>query len=284
MNETASVAVTDYTVALCDGLKSVFTVTRNKLCGRGSINTPFPALDRLTGGISQGQLWGIGVKDRNMRSDLALNMVRQAVLNNEHRHPTLLFSTISPHQKVVRELLGLEGRVSRFAFYEDCFGTTDQERLTEAVRVMKDAPLFINDKTDLTINELHSCIMEHRKRHGVELVCIDGLQELHLWPHQGKWRCRMYIDVLSRLQMLARELDIAIVVFFKYRQAAGGNGAPMEWRQLCSYTSILAFLEQTKVVKCGVGLTLTIARNLHGDCGRVQLSYSSGYGCFSERF
>jgi len=274
-------------ITVADSLRLVWSSFQLHTATTGGIKTPFAELNRLTGGIAKGRLWCIGAAPW-LRTELALNFVHYAAIQDHLLHSSLLFSTTVLHQSVTRKLLALAAEVCPAGFYDQGFNHDERVRLNTATEMLQRAPIAISDTATLTINELQDMLAFYIRQDPTELVCLDGLQGLRVGPAGMEVLPEHYLPVISRLQEMASCLNVAMLVFLDYSSLPMFRNIVPEWEKISEFTDVFAWVQTLTTatsdeMKSGIPVTLHLPRNLGGDPAVIDLRYFPHTGRFANR-
>ena len=138
------------------------------------IYSGFCWLDNLIGGFENGKVYVIGGRICSWREDFMLSMINNIALEN--KQPILLFSTKEMRHDYLYRLMSIRCKIPTFKLSKGILHADEWIKLDEEVDIIYDAPLFIHDSLDLSLNELmetaRNCIM----RKGIKIIFIDCLQ------------------------------------------------------------------------------------------------------------
>lgn len=173
------------------------------------IPTGLSILDHALGGLRPGLLHlltgvaGVGT------SLLALGMARSASI--KHGLTTLLLSGQSPRNEVVNRVVSAEARIPLRLMRNGCMRDEDWGRLTRCISVIAEAPLYISDRPDVTVEHISTTCDRLIREEDLRLVVMDGANLYaqptspeHLWAAQAR--------LSADLKRLAIATGIAVVV------------------------------------------------------------------------
>lgn len=125
-----------------------------------------------------------------------------------------IFSLEMPDRDLFLRLAATEGRVNLERLHNGRFGSSDAERLAQAVTKISASRLLFNDLADLTVTQLRTKARLMAARDGLDLLVVDYLQLLAPESGRGGGENRQQdVSRMSRgLKMLARELDVPVIV------------------------------------------------------------------------
>ena len=172
------------------------------------ISTGLKDLDIILSGLHDSDLVLIAARPAMGKSSLALNIGQYAAV---HEHiPTAYFTLEMSGEQVVTRMLCSEALVDSNRVKTGNLDRYDWEKLFNATKEMMDAPFFIDDKANATINEIRSKCKRLKLKENLGLVIIDYLQ---LMEGGGKKNSRQEeVSAISRgLKILAKELDVPVI-------------------------------------------------------------------------
>lgn len=174
----------------------------------------FKDLDSITGGFQPGNLIILAARPAMGKSALALNIAQNAALGKgtEGRGPVpiAVFSLEMSQVEIVHRLLGAEAKISGDALRKGQV-KSEWRRVLQASEKLSQAPLWIDDSSDLGIHELRAKVRRLKgKVPDLGLVIVDYLQLMRADdPSDNRV---LQIGAISRgLKLLAGELKIPVV-------------------------------------------------------------------------
>ena len=173
------------------------------------LSTGFADLDALTAGLQPSDLIIVAGRPSMGKTTFAMNLVEHAVISGEK--PVVVFSMEMPGESLMMRMLSSLGRIDQTKIRTGQLDDDDWPRLTSAVSLLKDKPLFIDDSPSLSPTEVRSRARRITREHGqIGLIMIDYLQLMQV---KGKSENRVgEISEISRsLKALAKELNTPIV-------------------------------------------------------------------------
>jgi replicative DNA helicase len=174
----------------------------------------FKDLDSLTGGFQPGNLIILAARPAMGKSALAMNIAQNAALGKgtEGRGsvPVAVFSLEMSQVEIVHRLLGAEAKISGDALRKGQV-KSEWRRVLQASERLSQAPLWIDDSSDLGIHELRAKVRRLKGRvPDLGLVIVDYLQLMRADdPSDNRV---LQIGAISRgLKLLAGELRIPVI-------------------------------------------------------------------------
>ncbi len=185
------------------------------------LSTGFPELDRLTDGLKQGELFIIAARPGMGKTSFLLNMAEHFVM--KLKQPMAIFSLEMPsHQLTERLLYARAGINARAMAARGSINHEEMRRLKYAMKEIRNCPLTIDDRGELTISELRAKARRIQREHP-ELCCIgiDYLQLMHSTSKQAQGsREREISEISAGLKALAKELKLPVIALAQLNRAA----------------------------------------------------------------
>ncbi|MDR1355244.1 MAG: replicative DNA helicase [Propionibacteriaceae bacterium] len=187
--------------------------------GVSGVPTGFDRMDKLTHGLLGGQLVIVAARPGVGKSTLALDFARSAAIHNNMA--TAVFSLEMGRNEIIMRLLSAEASVRHDDISSGKLGDADFRRISDRSTAISNAPLFIDDSPNLTMNEIRSKARRLKQRHDLKLIVIDYLQ---LMTSGGRVRTesrQVEVSEFSRqAKLLAKELDVPVVALSQLNRNA----------------------------------------------------------------
>jgi replicative DNA helicase len=172
------------------------------------ISTGLKKLDTLTSGLQNSDLIILAARPSMGKTALALNLARNVAVDAEM--PVLFFSLEMAKEQLSMRLLCSEARIDSSHVRTGHFSDEEWEKLTGAADVLSEAPIYIDDSSELTSLEIKTKARRLKLEKGIGLIIIDYIQLMK--PRISKDRRDLEISEMSRsLKALAKELNIPII-------------------------------------------------------------------------
>lgn len=171
------------------------------------ISTGIQDLDNAIDGLHPSDLVVIASRPDNGGNSVALNIVKHVAVNVGL--PVAYYSFQMTSNRLTQKLICVLGGVSQHNLLHGALEDKDWANLTNALGILNDAPLYIDDSDNLSLKGLVDSIKELNYKCGrLGLVVIDSLQSLHFQSDS-----KIQIGNYSKsLKYLAKELNTTIVV------------------------------------------------------------------------
>lgn len=173
------------------------------------IPTGFTNLDALTGGLQPGQLTVLAGRTAMGTSALVLDLLRSATI--KHNIPAALFALESSRIDIAMRLLSAEASVPLHFMRSGTMRDDDWTRVAKLIGDLSEAPLYLQDDPCTTFTELRARCRRLHRQHGLKLVAVDDIQQLHYGTRPLGSRYEEISEIARGLKHLAKELQIPIV-------------------------------------------------------------------------
>ena len=172
------------------------------------VPTGFADLDDVTNGLHPGQLIMLAARPAVGKSTLALDFARASAIKNGL--PTVIFSLEMARNEIVMRLLSAEAAVALHHMRSGTMGDADWDRLARKMSAVSEAPLYIDDSPNMTMNEIRAKCRRLKQRNDLRLIVIDYIQ-LMSSGKKVESRQQEVSEFSRQLKLLAKELDVPIV-------------------------------------------------------------------------
>ncbi len=173
--------------------------------------TGFRRLDMMTSGLQKGDLIIVAGRPSMGKTSFAMNIAEYAGLTL--KMPVAVFSMEMSSVQLCKRLISSVGRIAAQKMRSARFDDSDWSRYTETVSLMSQAPFYIDDTGNLSVNELRSRARRlARKTGGLSLIVVDYIQLMRGSTKSALENRATEISEISRgLKGLAREMDVPII-------------------------------------------------------------------------
>ena len=190
--------------------------------------TGLDEFDRLTLGLQKQKLWIVAARPGKGKSALggtiARNVAQQGV-------GVLVFSLEMGREEWLERTLSLDARIDGNVMKLGRLTPTDWTKLTTSCARVSEMPLFIEDRTTMTVRDLRSRAlgaMEQASKMGagLGLIVVDYLQKLTV-PEKDrkKGRYEQVGDMAKGMKDMARETGLPIFCLAQLRRAKDKSAA-----------------------------------------------------------
>lgn len=181
--------------------------------GSGSIisglETGFRDLDLMTSGLQNGDLIIVAARPSMGKTALALDIASHVTI--KQRLPVALFSIEMSKEQLALRLLSTHARVESQRLRSGFLHDDEIGKISEATNELFQAPMFIDDSTDITPMGMRAkCRRLKAEQGGLALVVVDYLQLLK-WHRRIDNRVQEISEIARALKSLARELKVPVI-------------------------------------------------------------------------
>ncbi len=174
--------------------------------------TGFRDLDESTGGLQPSDLVIVAARPSMGKTAFAMNLVENALMGDTDGKPVLVFSMEMPADAIVMRMLSSMGRIHQGRIRSGQLEEDDWPRLTSAVSLLKDKPLYIDDQPSLSPTDVRSRArrIARETKKDFALIMIDYLQLMQV-PGNTEGRTSEISEISRSLKALAKELKCPVV-------------------------------------------------------------------------
>jgi replicative DNA helicase len=194
------------------------------------IPTGIDRYDRMTLGLHAKHLTVIGARPGNGKTALGATIAANVASTGIG---VLFFSLEMSREEILHRLLsaysGIDGLVLKAGRYaERKFTSQEWASITEASRSLAELPLWIEDKTGVTVQDIRSrCFgaidQTKRSKTALGLVTVDYLQKVKVLSVTKKGRYELVGEVAAGLKQLARETSMPVIALTQLRRPEKGK-------------------------------------------------------------
>lgn len=211
-------------------------------------STGFTQLDKLTGGLNEGDLIIVAARPGMGKTSLVLNMAVNVALpkriqtqnadgslteRQEQGAGVAIFSLEMPREQLAARLLCSEARVDVSKLRQGYLHPEDWALLTKAAGELAKLPVWIDDTSDLSILDLRAKVRRIQSMQGAPLglVMIDYLQLMSGNPKISS-REQQISEISRNLKKLAKDLSVPVVALSQLNRAVETRGTKDKRPQL----------------------------------------------------
>ena len=173
------------------------------------VPTGFSDFDEKTSGLQNSDLIIIAGRPSMGKTSFAMNIVEHAAIKN--KSPVAVFSMEMPGEQLVMRMMSSLGRIDQHKIRTGKLDDTDWPRLTSAVGILNDAPIYIDDTPGLTPMEIRARARRIKREHGLGLIVIDYLQLMQGSGNSNENRATEISEISRSLKGLAKELSVPVI-------------------------------------------------------------------------
>lgn len=175
--------------------------------GLRGIATGFIDLDNATAGLQKSNLIILAARPGVGKSAFALNISQFAAIT--HKKSVGYFSLEMSKEELVDRLLVNEADIDAWRLKTGKLTEEDFTKLSNAMGVLAEAPIFIDDTPALSILEMRTKARRLQVEHGLDLIIVDYLQLARSRNLEN--RVQEVGEISQGLKNLARELKVPVL-------------------------------------------------------------------------
>ena len=160
----------------------------------------------MISGLNRSDLIIVGARPAMGKTSFALNVARNVAVNSGRK--VLFFSLEMSKEQLAQRVVSMEARIEGVKMRNGKLEDKDWERLAVATESLSTAPLYLDDKSDITVNEMKARI---RRLHNVECVIVDYLQLMKSGTKTDS-RVQEVSEITRNLKLMAKDLEVPVMV------------------------------------------------------------------------
>ncbi len=189
--------------------------------GASGIASGFHALDKITSGWQRSDLIIIAARPAMGKTAFVLSMAKNMAV--DYKSPVAVFSLEMSNVQLVNRLIMNVCEIEGEKIKKGNLSPAEWDMFDQKVKILEDAPIYIDDTPSLSVFELRSKARRLVKEHGVECIIIDYLQLMNASGMSFGSR-EQEVSIISRsLKGLAKELDIPIIALSQLNRGVEGR-------------------------------------------------------------
>lgn len=210
-----------YAVPAKEALNRMFAAIVERYNSGGElagISTGFQRLDAYTGGFQAGRLYGVGARAKMGKTMLAMGFCANAALAGKS---VGIWSLEMTGEELMQRMTASVGGVP-FGDLQNpkrMDDTNGWAQVNTAIQLLRDAPIKIADKTDVTIEQIEAQARQLKaSKDGLDLICIDYLGLLKM-PKMDRHDLAI-AHATRRCKIIAKELKIPVILVFQLNRGS----------------------------------------------------------------
>jgi replicative DNA helicase len=254
------------------------------------LQTGFDDFDKLTGGLSGGDLVILAARPSIGKTALALNIARNCAVDGNRC--VAIFSLEMTSRQLALRLLAADAEVDLQKIRDGYLGDHHWRKLTQAASVLQEARIFIDDGGVVTATDISAKARRLHREHPLSLIVVDYIQLM-----QGRSRAdrreQEIAETTRALKLLAKDLDIPVIALSQLNRGPElrPNKRPLladlrESGAIEQDADLVLFIYRDEVydrdtLDRGIA-ELNIAKQRNGPTGTLKLQFDAQYTRFSN--
>ena len=260
------------------------------------VQTFFPDIDNLLAGLQKSDLLILAARPSVGKTALALDIARQIGVHS--KVPVGIFSLEMSSDQLVDRMIAAQAGVDLWRLRTGKLSSEGQnndfERISDAMGVLSEAPIFIDDSGSLNIMEMRTMARRLQAEHNLGLIIVDYLQLMEGRSNRQSDNRVQEISEISRgLKQLARELNIPIMALSQLSRAVESRPDQIprlsdlrESGSIEQDADVVMFLYREDRVKPDTPnkniADIIVAKHRNGPIGKVQLYFEENSTTFKS--
>lgn len=189
--------------------------------GLRGVPTGFKDLDNTLAGMQNSNLLILAARPGVGKTAFALSMAQGAAV--KENLPVGIFSLEMSKEELVDRLLVSQADIDAWRLKTGRLDEDDFTKLSEAMGILAEAPIYIDDTPALSILEMRTKARRLMAEHNLKLLIVDYLQLMRS-TRERESRVWEVSEISQGLKNLARELKIPIVAISQLSRAVEQRG------------------------------------------------------------
>ena len=262
--------------------------------------TGFGDFDQMCTGLNKSDLVIIGARPAMGKTSFALNMARNVAAKS--RKKVVFFSLEMSKEQLAQRVLASEARIPSQKMRTGELTPQEWDALLSASLYLGDVPLYFDDKSNTTVQEMKSKIQLLKD---VSAVFVDYLQ-LMKSDSKTDSRVQEVSEITRNLKLMAKDLNIPVVVCAQLSRGTESRGNKSHKPQLADLRESGSIEQDADIVvmlyredyyqkdepnteengeennRVNVNLAeLLVEKNRHGPTGKIKLAWNPTYTMYT---
>lgn len=254
--------------------------------------TGLSRLDEMTSGLQPSDLVIVAGRPSMGKTTLVMNMAEHAAIQSGK--PVLVFSMEMPSDSLAMRMMSSLGRIDQHRIRTGKLEDDDWPRVTSAVHMLSEAPLYIDDTPAMSPAEMRARARRLAKEHGsVGLIVVDYLQLMKVPGFGAENRTAEISEISRSLKALAKELHCPVIALSQLNRSLEQRA---DKRPVMSDLRESGAIEQDADLICFIyrdevynedspdkgTAEIIIAKQRNGPIGRVRVAFIGKYTRFED--
>ncbi len=254
------------------------------------IPTGWTDFDNKTSGLQNSDLIIVAGRPSMGKTSFAMNIAEHAAI--KAGVTTAVFSMEMSSDQLAMRMMSSLGRIDQSKVRTGKLDDSDWPRLTHAVSMLSESPIFIDDTPALSPNDLRARARRLKREHNLGLIIIDYLQLMQVGGSSDN-RVNEISEISRSLKGLAKELEVPVIALSQLNRSLEQrpNKRPImsdlrESGAIEQDADIIAFIYRDEVYNedtpdKGVA-EIIIAKQRNGPIGTTRLTFLGQYTRFEN--
>jgi len=259
------------------------------------VQTHFSDLDTILAGLQKSDLIILAARPSVGKTSLALDIARQVGVHS--KVPVGIFSLEMGSDQLVDRMIASQAGVDLWKLRTGKLSSEGQdndfERISDAMGVLSEAPIFIDDSGSLNIMEMRTMARRLQAEHNLGLIIVDYLQLMESQSSKRDNRVQEISEISRGLKQLARELNIPLIALSQLSRAVESRPDQIpklsdlrESGSIEQDADVVLFLYREDRIKPDTPnkniADIIIAKHRNGPVGKIQLFFDENATTFKS--
>lgn len=268
------------------------------------IQSNFKVFDKLTGGFRNSDMVIIGARPSMGKTSIMINFAYNVA---KQGYSVGILSLEMTYDQIVDRFVALESKVSVSKIRQGIFDGYENERIKGIRAEASKLKLHIEDANGYKLHDVKSSARKMKDEEDIDILFIDYAQMIG--GADGKDTVAQYTEIATGIKMLAKELNIPIVILSQLNRESDKtvSGIPRlgqlrdtgAWEQVADIVSFIHRFDYQKELKAAEAsvvfggptiemeanenkAALIIAKHRNGPTGEVPLRFVPELSAFEE--
>lgn len=244
--------------------------------------TGYTDFDQMTSGLQPGDLVIVAGRPSMGKTIFGGNICEYVAIAT--KKPCIFFSLEMPSESIVMRMLSSLGRIKQERIRSGKLKDDDWPRMTSAIGMLSEAPIFIDDTGGISPTDLRSRARKIAREHGdLGVIVVDYLQLMRV-PEYRDNRVQEISEISRSLKLIAKELNVPVVALSQLNRSLENrtdrrpvNSDLRESGSIEQDADLIAFIYRDEVYypdSPDKGTAeIIIGKQRNGPIGTVRLSY-----------
>ena len=261
----------------------------NRRDGLTGVPTGITELDEFTNGLQKSDLIILAARPDMGKTSLAMTVAANAAI--KYGKNVLFFSLEMDGVQFAQRLLCSQAQIDQSRLSKGRLNSDEIKKLCASVPPINQAPIFVDDSADLSIEDIMSKARQLKRKGRLDLLVIDNLQLMNADTKE----CRAVAngEIVRKLKQLAKELQIPIIAlallsskdYDQYRDRPQLSDL-RETGSIEIFADMVWFVErpfmQTYRDEDRYKATLIVAKNRNGSVKDIDMSFVPEFTTFYD--
>lgn len=249
-------------------------------------------LDELTSGMQKSDLVIVAGRPSMGKTTFVMNIAEHVAI--KAKKPVLVFSMEMPADSLAMRMMSSLGRIDQHKIRTGQLTDDDWPRITSAVHMLSEAPMFIDDSPGLSPAEVRARARRLTKEHGqLGMIVVDYLQLMKVPGIKADNRVAEISEISRSLKSLAKELSVPVLALSQLNrsleQRADKRPVMSDLRESGAIeqdADLICFIYRDEVYNPDSSdkgtAEIIIAKQRNGPIGRVRVAFLGQYTRFED--